>query len=260
MNTTINNQFVCDCCSTTAPRFDKEITVTLIANDGVAYKKVCYDCAEKMRQTDPRYLCQTSRYLDPNIQEWEDNREIEWRDRYEQHKNEFLTENKDCKMIKKIIGTRHYEGFVDVTDPCYGSGGYDGKRLRVATGEYTCVMWNLDYICTFDGVDYHDSAMDTMGIYLNGRIPAHDDMIKVGGAGVDSGLLGIFDVKEDLNLRYWLEDKLRVDHNDLHTTPIQDIGFVASLSDGGTEVFVAIENGEIVAVEIRLCDYIHRGQ
>ena len=260
MNTTINNQFVCECCGTTAPRFDEEITVTLIANDGVTYKKVCYDCAEKMQQTDPRYLCKTSRYFNPEIQERKNHKEKERMERYEQDKNEFLTENRDFKMVKKMIGTRHYEGFVDVIDPSYGFDPYEGKRLHVATGEYTCVMWDLDYTFTLDGKDYHVSEMDTMGIYLNGKIPAHDDMIRVGCAGVDSGLLGIFDVREDLNLAYWVNDKLRADPEDLYVNAIQDVGFIASLSDGGVEVFVAIEHSEIVAVEIRLCDYIHRGQ
>jgi hypothetical protein len=260
MNTTINNQFVCECCGTTTPCFDEEITVALISTNGVTYKKVCYDCAINIQQTDPRYLFQTSRYLDPEMQEWEDDRDKRWEEQYERCKKEFLTNHRGFEIVKKVIGTRHYEGFVDVTDPCYGSGDCDGKRLPVATGNYTCVAWNLNYTFTFDGKEHPVSDVSTMGIYLNGKIPAHDDMIKVGCIGADSGLLGIFDVKENFDLRCWLDEKNEKGHNDLYETTIHDVGFMTSLGDVDVTIYVAIENGEIVAVEFRYCDYIHRGQ
>lgn len=50
-------------------------------------------------------------------------------------------------------------------------------------------------------------ATNSFGIYLNGKIPAYDDMIRACAVGVDSGTIGIFDVKDDFELRHWFDKK-----------------------------------------------------
>lgn len=260
MNTKKFNQFVCECCGTTEPRYEEEVMVTVIAINGVELKKVCHDCADKIRKDNPRYLFQIARDLDPEIQEWMNSQEKLLLEKVEQEKNEFLNEYKNCKLVKNVIGTRYYEGFVDVTDPCYGYDRVLGKRLPVATGEYTCVEWDMNYTFTFDGKFYEADDIDVFGIYLNGKIPAHDKMINVGYVGADSGLLGIFDVKKDLDLARWLDDKNQANNLTTHGITIQDAGLVASLGDISMSVYVSIENGEIVAVELRQFDYLPREQ
>ena len=257
MNTT-KNQFVCECCGTTTPRHNMEYTITLIGNNDITYKKVCSNCAIENELYNPRYIAETFRSLDPKLQGWDDEQaNKKWN---ELMKNNFLARATNYKMVKTVVGTRDYEGFVEIIDPYYDSCDDEGIKLPIATGNYTCVVWNMDYVYACGDMDRHFSEVDAIGIYLNGKIPAHDDMIKVRETRVDSGLLGIFDVKADLNPSDWLKKKLRSNRDDLDANPIQNIGFIASLSDGGADVFIAVENCEIVAVEIRLCDYIHRGQ
>lgn len=259
MNTIINNQFVCECCGTTTPLFDEEITVTLIGNNGVIQKKVCYECAEKIKKNDPRYLNKSVRSLDPEMQEIEELRKQRWEEKNEYWKNKFLTTTKNAKLTKVTVGTRHYEGVVDVIDPCYGADTLCGMRFPIATGEYTCAAWNMTYQNTDIKENFEVDDLEIVGVYLNGKIPTHDEMIKVGVIGADSGLFGIFDVKENLDLAAWLEAKLQA-KDDFGRFSIQDIGFVSSWGDIDMKVYVAINNGEVVAVELRMCDYIPRGQ
>lgn len=256
----MTNSEKCECCGTTDFKYDEEITVALIATNGVTYKKVCYDCAEKMRQEDPRYLFKTPRNLDPNIQEWMENRENILQEQFEQSKRDFLNKHQECTLTKKVIGTRYYEGIVNVIDPCYGSDTTLGKQLPIAAGEYSCIKWDMCYSYTFDDEFFETAETDVFGIYLDGKIPAHDEMIKVGCIGADSGLLGIFDVKKGLNLARWLEEKHQSSNTIIRGVSIQDIGFVACLGDITTDVYVAIQNGKIVAVELRQWDYIPRDQ
>lgn len=52
-----------------------------------------------------------------------------------------------------------------------------------------------------------------------------------------------------------------MDNNDyMEDVQIQDVGLTASVDDGGYGIYVAIENGEIVAVEIRVSGNVARGE
>ncbi len=260
---TINHNFYCECCGTTEPLFDEEITVTLIGTNGVIEKKVCYECADKMKKKDPRYLGQmTTGFLDPAMQEMTEQRFNAWKEAQKKSTNDFYAHTKILEMNKEILGKRTYTGFVDVTDPCYGSGGfygYDGKRLPVATGEYTCIAWTMKLLSIRKEEHQEYIATNSFGIYLNGKIPAYDDMARACAVGVDSGTIGIFDVKDDFDLRHWFDKTM--DNNDyMEDVQIQDVGLTASVDDGGYGIYVAIENGEIVAVEIRVSGHVARGE
>lgn len=260
MKTTMINNFRCECCGTTEPLFDEEITVTLIGTNGVIEKIVCYECANKIKNDDPRYLDKSVRHLDPNLQRIVDNHMMQWNEHYNEYKNEFFAHTKVQNKVMEKHGNRNFTGFVDVTDPCYGSGGYsgyDGKRLPIATGNYSCISWKMNLVTSYDGENFEHTEPIAIGIYLNDKIPNREEMIHACNVGVDAGVIGIFDVKDDFELRYWFEDKL-ANEDYMTDVQVQDVGFTASVNDGGYKIYVAIENGEITAVEIRVSGYVDR--
>lgn len=106
MNTILNHNFRCECCGTTEPLFDEEITVTLIGTNGVIEKKVCYECADKMKQNDPRYLGHmTTRFLDPAMQEITEQRFNAWKERQKKYSNDFTLIPKSWKCTKRFSET-----------------------------------------------------------------------------------------------------------------------------------------------------------
>ena len=102
-----------------------------------------------------------------------------------------------------------------------------------------------------------------MGIYLDGYIPAYEDMVDIATLPVDSGEIGFFDVDDGVNLREWQLSIL--DKNEKHRLmgekyegPLYDIGFVEGCNDGGKGLFAYVENGRIVALEIRFVEDLKR--
>jgi hypothetical protein len=153
-------------------------------------------------------------------------------------------------MRRKKIGTKHFEGIVDITDPCYDRDVWCRMTAEVKAGEYECHIWRQTKKCNYDGREYKDVRVGVIGIYLDGIIPAARVMEEIGEIGVDAGLAGFFMNKPDYNDEEW--DDLC---NSIHDGDawIRDDGFFSSsgYGDGCYGVYAYKIDNEIVALEIR---------
>lgn len=154
-------------------------------------------------------------------------------------------------MRKYKIGTKHFEGIVDITDPCYDKGTWCRMTSEVKPGEYTCRVWRHATKGVYNGREYKDVRVGIIGIYLNDIIPNVKLMQPIGEIGVDTGLAGFFMNKPDYNDEEWGRfcDSLRNGKD----AWINDEGFFSSsgYGDGCYGVYAYKQNNEITALEIR---------
>lgn len=153
-------------------------------------------------------------------------------------------------MRRKKIGTKYFEGMVDITDPCYDRDVWYRMNAEVKAGEYTCYVWRHTNKRVFMNKEYKDICVGVIGIYLNGVIPPQKSMENIGYIGVDSGLAGFFMNKPDYNFDEWHDFYDSIRNGDAW---IKDEGFFSSSGDGDGEypVYASKVNGEIIALEIR---------
>lgn len=153
-------------------------------------------------------------------------------------------------MRRQKIGTKHFEGIVDITDPCYKKGTWCRTEAQVKAGEYECHIWKHTEKYEWNGKEVKDVRVGVIGIYLYGIIPPQRSMEYVGDIGVDAGLAGFFMNKPDYNDDEWDEfcDSIRDGH-----AWIKDEGFFSSsgYGDGIYPVYASKADNEIVALEIR---------
>lgn len=254
-----NNAFCCEICGTTTPKDDIKFTVLWRSDEGIIDRHVCLNCLNEINK-DPCYLYDTSEYL-PTYEFYEfamerKRKSQERNDKITEHNNRIFDSYKNFQIERHIAGTKRFSGWVDVTDPCYGSQSYYGKQVYIADGEYTCAWWNYVYDEVSEKYNevWHHNEMDVMGLYLNGKIPAAQDMVYIGWACMDGGRIGFFDINE--NLKELVGDAHL--ENSAAKAEICDVGFVGNADDGSVSVYAYVENGEVVALEVRLFDYVPR--
>lgn len=153
-------------------------------------------------------------------------------------------------MRRKKIGAKHFEGVVDITDPCYDKNTWCRMNVTVKAGEYDCHIWRHTSKEIWNGEEYKDVRVGVIGIYLNGIIPPQRSMEEVGSISVDAGLAGFFMNKPDYNDDEWSAFCDSIRDGDAW---IKDEGFFSSsgYGDGYYPVYAYRMNGEIVALEIR---------
>ena len=153
-------------------------------------------------------------------------------------------------MRKKKIGTKHFEGVVDITDPCYSKGTWCRMTAEVKAGEYECRIWRHATKGMYNGREYNDVRVGKIGIYLDGISPNVKLMQPIGSIGVDAGLAGFFMNKPDYNDEEWDDFCDSIREGDAW---IKDEGFFSSsgYGDGFYPVYAYKVGGEITALEIR---------
>lgn len=153
-------------------------------------------------------------------------------------------------MRRNKIGTKYFEGVVDITDPCYDKDVWCRMTAEVKAGEYTCCVWRHAKKMKYNGREYNDIRVGIIGIYLDGIIPNTKLMKEIGEIGVDAGLAGFFMNKPDYNDEEWGDFCDSIRKGDVW---IKDEGFFSSsgYGDGCYPVYAYKIDGEIVALEIR---------
>jgi hypothetical protein len=153
-------------------------------------------------------------------------------------------------MRRKKIGTKHFEGTIDITDPCYDRDVWCRMTAEVKAGEYDCHIWRHTSKEIWNGEEYKDVRVGIIGIYLDGIIPPQRSMEQIGSIGVDAGLAGFFMNKPDYNDEEWDDLCNSIDDGDAW---IRDDGFFSSsgYGDGCYDVYAYKRDNEIVALEIR---------
>jgi hypothetical protein len=153
-------------------------------------------------------------------------------------------------MRKYKIGTKHFEGTVDITDPCYSKGVWCRMTAEVKAGEYDCRIWRHTTKGVYNRREYNDVRVGKIGIYHNGIVPNVKLMQLIGSIGVDAGLAGFFMNKPDYNDEEWEELCLSIRGGDAW---IRDDGFFShsGYGDGCYGVYAYKRDNEIVALEIR---------
>lgn len=144
---------------------------------------------------------------------------------------------------ESVIGRRYFE-VVDVTDPCYDRDVWCRMNdVEVCPGEYECV------VVTSDEGEF-GTRVAKIGIYLDGAVPDESDMHYLDSIGVDSGLAGFFERKEDYSTDEWCAfcDAFgRKKAMQLHNGFCSESGY----GDGGYNVYMHATDGGIDALEIR---------
>lgn len=154
-------------------------------------------------------------------------------------------------MRRKKIGVMDFHGSVDITDPSYDRDTWCRMNdVKIKKGDYTCVVWYHTDKGNYDGKPYCYKQVGIIGIYLNGVIPVQKAMKEIGSIGVDAGLAGFFHDKPDYDDDAWQEFCNRIRDGDVWMT---EDGFYSSsgYGDGCYGVYAAVQNEEIVALEIR---------
>ena len=153
-------------------------------------------------------------------------------------------------MRKKLIGRKHFEGIIDITDPCYDRDTWCRINATVKSGEYDCRVWYQKEKNEYNGETEEYQIVGIIGIYLNGIIPQQKQMEEIGVIGVDAGLAGFFMNKPDYSDNEWDEFCDSICQGDAW---IKDEGFFSSSGngDGAYPVYAYKHNGEITALEIR---------
>ena len=95
-------------------------------------------------------------------------------------------------MRRYKIGTKYFEGTVDITDPCYDKDVWCRMTAEVKAGEYECRIWRHAKKMEYNGREYNDVRVGKIGIYLDGIMPNVKLMKQIGSIGVDAGLAGFF--------------------------------------------------------------------
>lgn len=153
-------------------------------------------------------------------------------------------------MRRKKIGTKYFEGTIDITDPCYDKDVWCRMTAEVKAGEYDCLIWRHTDKFELDGKEIKDIRVGVIGIYLNGIIPPQRSMEYIGDIGVDAGLAGFFMNKPDYNDDEWMSFCVSIRDGDAW---IKDEGFFSSsgYGDGRYPVYADKIDNKIVALEIR---------
>ena len=153
-------------------------------------------------------------------------------------------------MRKKLIGRKHFEGLIDITDPCYNKDVWCRMNATVKAGTYECRVWKQTEKYEYEGKEHKYQIVGIIGIYLDGIIPPQKQMEEIGSIGVDAGLAGFFMNKPDYTDEQWTEFCESICKGDAW---IKDEGFFSSSGDGDGcyGVYAYKQNGEITALEIR---------
>ena len=153
-------------------------------------------------------------------------------------------------MRRKKIGTKYFEGVVDITDPCYDKDVWCRMTAEVKPGEYDCCIYRHTDKGVYNGREYNDVRVKKIGIYLDGIMPNVKLMNPIGSIGVDAGLAGFFMNKPDYNDEEWDDFCNSIRKGDAW---IKDEGFFSSsgYGDGLYPVYAYKIDNEIVALEIR---------
>lgn len=167
-------------------------------------------------------------------------------------------------MRRKKIGEMHFEGKIQVTDPCYAEDVWCRSIIDVIPGNYFCyVFHNTDKYVVEDESGsklVSDTRVGIIGIYLNGAIPPQKTMIEEKQIGVDAGLAGFFMKKPDYTDEQWDDfcnivcEKNCSKDAWIFNDRINTVGFFSTsgYGDGVYPVYVARNpKGEIYAAEIR---------
>lgn len=143
-------------------------------------------------------------------------------------------------LQRKILGSKDFEGSVDITDPCYDRDVWCRMDdVKIKNGSYVCVIWK------------YAKRIAIIGIYHNGKIPNQNSMEIIGSIGVDAGLAGFFHNKPDFDDKEW--DKL-CNKMSNRTAWLTKLGFwsESGYGDGVYGVYAGKDkNGVINALEIR---------
>lgn len=108
-------------------------------------------------------------------------------------------------MRKKLIGRKHFEGLIDITDPCYDKDVWCRMSATVKAGTYECRVWKQTERYEYEGEEHKYQIVGIIGIYLDGIIPPQKQMEEIGSIGVDAGLAGFFMNKPDYTDEQWTE-------------------------------------------------------
>ena len=160
-----------------------------------------------------------------------------------------MTQQEELYLTAQEIGTMHFEGTVEITDPCYDDSIPCRMRAQVKAGEYVCVAWEHTKVFVEDDTTIEDTRVFRSGIYLNGVVPDEVQMEKIGLIGVDSGLAGCFTHKPNYTRQQWLAFCDTVREGDAW---LRENGFFTStgIGDGLYDVLACRTDGEITALEI----------
>lgn len=198
---------------------------------GVIVKEVCEDCAEKYKK-DPNYIT----CMDRTLEFIDGVPSDRWLPEIKCDYTEELVENN----VKKYFATnKNFGGRTIIGDVSCNEDSYDSVALDLAAGNYSCMFWTNQhkYKLTYpdrEVYEQHPAYMRIIGIYLNGNIPARETMTKIATVGTDCGILGFFN---------------RDTHNkDFGICNQDSLTFKADCN--GHAVYIAVENKQIVAVEI----------
>lgn len=156
-----------------------------------------------------------------------------------------------ARMKKSKIGTKHFDGVIDITDPCYNKDVWCRMdNVHIKSGEYDCIIWDQENEYELNGKKNTYNIVGIIGIYLDGIVPLQDSMKRIGFVGVDAGLAGFFQNKPDFTDEQWADFCNQTRKGEAWIT---DLGFF-SFSGGGDgeyDVFAYKVNEDIVALEIR---------
>ena len=57
-------------------------------------------------------------------------------------------------MRKKLIGRKHFEGLIDITDPCYDKDVWCRMNATVKAGTYECRVWKQTEKYEYEGKEH----------------------------------------------------------------------------------------------------------
>ena len=160
-----------------------------------------------------------------------------------------MTKHKDDFFNTRTIGTKHFSGVIQITDPCYNDDAPCRTAVEVVDGDYVCVVWEHTDHLDCDGHTIDDTRVFISGIYLNGHIPAVGAMDEIAAIGVDSGLAGFFTEKPNYTREEWLSFCDTIQDGNAW---LCENGFLTSTAygDGLYSLLAYRENGKITALEL----------
>lgn len=154
-------------------------------------------------------------------------------------------------MRRKIIGTKDFQGAVDVTDPCYSRNVWCRmNNISIKKGLYTCIAWYHTEKFSVNEQSYTEKHVGILGIYLNGISPPQKSMEEIGSIGVDAGLAGFFHNKPDYSDDEWSRFCDSIAKGSVWLTEEGFYSF-SGYGDGCYGVYAQKSDNEIVALEIR---------
>lgn len=152
-------------------------------------------------------------------------------------------------LTGKEIAVMHFEGDVDITDPCYAKDVWCRMKVAVEAGEYHCVAWE------FDAGDW-GTRVGIISLMREDDPDAVFEVVELGEIGVDTGLAGFFMNKPDYSETEWASFCDRFfgtsESPKVGNAWIYEYGFFASTGygDGGYPVYAYKKDGKICGLEI----------